>query len=99
MAFVWISPRSYEQYYLPLNASAAMLGGYLIAIYSDKIKIAASRPKWIAIGVLGFILMMIMSWHIFFGIQKSPYSGADYGKNAEVTHKSWMKFLGAERIT
>ena len=23
MAFVWISPRSYEQYYLPLNASAA----------------------------------------------------------------------------
>ncbi|MFB0552683.1 MAG: ArnT family glycosyltransferase, partial [Phycisphaerae bacterium] len=26
MAFVWISPRSYVQYYLPLNASAAMLG-------------------------------------------------------------------------
>ena len=38
MAFVWISPASYEQYYLPLNASAAMLGGYLIAIYSDYAK-------------------------------------------------------------
>jgi len=33
MAFVWISPRSYEQYYLPLNASAAMLGGYLSLIH------------------------------------------------------------------
>ncbi|MHC4556426.1 MAG: ArnT family glycosyltransferase [Planctomycetota bacterium] len=78
MAFVWVSPRSYEQYYLPLNASAAMLGGYLIAIYSDKAKNAASRPKWIAIGVLGFILMMIMSWHIFFGIAKSPHSDTIY---------------------
>ncbi|GAI57673.1 unnamed protein product, partial [marine sediment metagenome] len=38
MVFVWISPRSYEQYYLPLNASAAMLGGYLIAIYHNKSK-------------------------------------------------------------
>ncbi|MHC4618678.1 MAG: ArnT family glycosyltransferase [Planctomycetota bacterium] len=36
MAFVWISPRSYEQYYLPLTASAAMLGGYLIAVYRDR---------------------------------------------------------------
>ncbi|MCP4711071.1 MAG: hypothetical protein GY869_20825 [Planctomycetes bacterium] len=27
MVFVWISPRSYEQYYLPLCASAAMGGG------------------------------------------------------------------------
>jgi len=79
MAFVWISPRSYEQYYLPLNASAAMLGGYLIAIYYDKAKSAASRPKWVAIGLLGFLAMIIMSWHIFFGIQKSPYSGRPVG--------------------
>ena len=79
MAFVWISPRSYEQYYLPLNASAAMLGGYLIAIYYDKARSAASRPKWVAIGLLGFLAMIIMSWHVFFGIKKSPYSGNPVG--------------------
>jgi hypothetical protein len=83
MAFVWISPRSYEQYYLPLNASAAMLGGYLIAVYSDKAKIAASKPKWVAIGALSFMLMVIMSWHIFFGIKTSPHSGIEY-KNPDV---------------
>lgn len=37
MAFVWISPRSYEQYYLPLNASAAMLGAYLICLYRHRL--------------------------------------------------------------
>jgi hypothetical protein len=36
-AFVWISPRSYEQYYLPLTASAAMLGGYLVALYGGRL--------------------------------------------------------------
>jgi 4-amino-4-deoxy-L-arabinose transferase-like glycosyltransferase len=79
MAFVWISPRSYEQYYLPLNASAAMLGGYLIAVYCDKAKSGTSRPKWVAIGLAGLVLMIIMSWHIFFGIKKSPYSGRPVG--------------------
>jgi len=78
MTFVWISPRSYEQYYLPLNASAAMLGGYLITAYYEKAKNAASRPKWVAIGALSLLLMVIMSWHIFFGIRTSPHSGVKY---------------------
>ncbi len=78
MAFVWISPRSYEQYYLPLNASAAMLGGYLIAIYYDKLKIDAFKTKWIITGLVGLLLMIIMSWHIFFGIGKSPHTGLSY---------------------
>jgi len=78
MIFVWGSPRSYEQYYLPLNASAAMLGGYLIAIYHDKVKSAAAKPRWVAIGLLGLLTMIIMSWHIFFGIRKSPHYGGIY---------------------
>ena len=78
MAFVWISPRSYEQYYLPLNASAAMLGGYLIAIYYDKLKIDAFKTKWIITGLVGLLLMIIMSWPIFFGIGKSPHTGLSY---------------------
>lgn len=80
MAFVWISPRSYEQYYLPLNASAAMLGGYLIAIYCDRFKAAVFKTKWMITGLGGVLLMVIMSWHIFFGIEKSPHSGASYGE-------------------
>ncbi len=75
MSFVWISPRSYEQYYLPLNASAAMLGGYFISAYSDKAKNAASRPAWMAIGAAGLLIMMVMSLHIFRGVLRSPHSG------------------------
>jgi hypothetical protein len=30
MLFIWVSPRSYVQYFLPLNASAAMLSAYAI---------------------------------------------------------------------
>ncbi len=78
MTFVWISPRSYEQYYLPLNASAAMTGGYLIALYSEKLRSAASKPKWMAVGALGLLLMIVMSWHVFFGVTRSPHSGGKY---------------------
>ncbi|OHB61147.1 MAG: hypothetical protein A2167_04735 [Planctomycetes bacterium RBG_13_46_10] len=78
MAFVWISPHSYEQYYLPLNASAAMTGGYLIAIYCDKVKFVANKTGWIILGIFGLFLMIALSWHIFFGLEKSPHSGRSY---------------------
>ncbi|MCP4614628.1 MAG: glycosyltransferase family 39 protein [Planctomycetes bacterium] len=80
MMFVWISPRSYEQYYLPLNASAAMLGGYMIAVYHNKLKSTAYKPAWVITGVAGFILMIIASQHIFFGIKKSAHSGSAYAR-------------------
>ena len=80
MAFVWISPRSYEQYYLPLNASAAMLGGYLIALYADRLTNSVYKSRWGLVGLAGFVCMLAMSWHIFFGIEKSPYSGREYGQ-------------------
>jgi 4-amino-4-deoxy-L-arabinose transferase-like glycosyltransferase len=80
MAFVWISPRSYEQYYLPLNASAAMLGGYLVALYTDRLTNSVYKSRWVLVGFVGFICMLAMSWHIFFGIEKSPYSGKEYGR-------------------
>jgi hypothetical protein len=82
MAFVWISPRSYEQYYLPLNASAAMLGGYLIAIYHNKVKSTAYKTRWMITGFVGVVLMIIMSQHVFFGLKKSPHSGAIYRDRA-----------------
>jgi len=75
MAFVWISPRSYDQYYLPLNASAAMLGGYLIALYSDKFNSVVYKMKWVVVGFAGLVLMVILSWQVFFGIGKSSLNG------------------------
>ena len=66
MAFVWISPRSYVQYYLPLNASAAMLGGYLVAVYWDRAKNAARKTGWLIGGIIGLFVMIVLSWHVFF---------------------------------
>jgi hypothetical protein len=78
MAFVWISPHSYEQYYLPLNASSAFLGGYFVGLYADRFQASRDRTRWIILGLVGVLAMIVMSWHIFFGIAKSPHSGGLY---------------------
>lgn len=80
MLFVWISPRSYEQYYLPLNASAAMLGGYIVALYSEKLHKTDQKLRWQTIGWVGLIAIIAMGWHIFFGIKESPHTGRSYGQ-------------------
>ena len=83
MTFIWVSPRTYEQYFLPMNASAAMLGGYLIALYSDRLKAdVVHRTSSIVVGLIGFICMIAMSQHIFSGIRKSPHTNADYGRKS-----------------
>ncbi len=89
MAFVWVSPRSYEQYYLLLNASAAMLGGYVIAIYSDYLKGAAYKTRPAIIGLVGLLVMIIMSWHIFFGIERSPHSDIKYRQRSRGYLQKW----------
>ena len=78
MAFVWISPHSYEQYYLPLNASSAVLGGYLVGLYTQRLRTDKDSARWAVLGLLGLILMFAMSWHIFFGIATSPHTGTPY---------------------
>jgi len=78
MAFVWISPRSYEQYYLPLNASAAMLAGYLVHCYDRRLQGDRDRNRWMGVGLLALLVMLVLSWHILFGIRKSPHSGSIY---------------------
>jgi 4-amino-4-deoxy-L-arabinose transferase-like glycosyltransferase len=80
MAFVWISPHSYEQYYLPLNASSAMLGSYFVGLYAYKLRADREGPRWVVLGLVGLIAMIVLSWHIFFGISKSPHSGAPQSK-------------------
>ena len=80
MIFVWISPRSYEQYYLPLNASAAMLAGYVVWRYMVNLSSGKVKAKWVVLGLGGIVCMIVMSWGIFFGIRTSPFSGQDYGQ-------------------
>jgi hypothetical protein len=82
MGFIWVSAHSYEQYYLPLNASAAMLGGYLAFLYAGKLHGDPNKPRWVVLGLLGLILMMILSWQIFFGIHRSPFSNTVYTNQA-----------------
>ena len=75
MAFVWISPHSYEQYYLPLNASSAMLGGYFVGLYAYKFRTDRDSARWKVLGLVGLLAMMILSWHIFFGLPWYPHNG------------------------
>jgi len=82
MVFVWVSPRSYEQYYLPLCASAACLGGFVIAVWRDKVVASKYHPKWLALGLFGAILMIVLGWHVVFGVYKSPFSGGPYYDSA-----------------
>jgi len=79
MAFIWISPRSYEEYYLPLNGSAAMLGGYAVAVYLKNYrKTVTKKPIYLGIGAVSAVLLIAMSFPIFFGITHSPHSGVEY---------------------
>jgi hypothetical protein len=106
-AFVWVSPASYEQYYLPLTASGAMAGSYLVAVWRDKLITAALKTKWVITGIAGIILMVIMSWHIFFGLPRSAYSGMIYPEKRngyvqrwdEIEHRRHAGWKGAWEVT
>jgi hypothetical protein len=96
MAFVWISPRSYVQYYLPLNASAAMLGAYGVAVYWDKAKNAAHKTKWLVMGIVALLVMIGLSWHVFFEPTKGE-SSQSYQymlKTASQLRKGQTRFRG-----
>jgi hypothetical protein len=79
MSFVWISPRSYEQYYLPLSASAAMLGGYLIYLYVRTISTTRSLQIWGLVGLAGFAFAMVTIWPLIIGLKVSPFTNRPYG--------------------
>lgn len=78
MAFVWISPHSYEQYYLPLNASSAVLAGYLVGRFAHRLRTDRDRARWIVVGLVSVLAMIGTSRHIFFGVTRIPHSGHLY---------------------
>lgn len=89
MALVWVSPRSYKQYYLPLNASAAMLGAYFIDVYAHKFRATQNKTKWVIIGLIGLLVMIGMSWHIFFGFRRNTFGGGKAPKPANGYAQKW----------
>jgi hypothetical protein len=96
MAFVWVSPRPYEQYYLPLNASAAMLGAYGIAVYCDKVKAAVyHKAAWVGGGLAGAVLMLVLAYPIFAGIWVSPATGLQYTdqKDTPIRRRGYVEQL------
>jgi hypothetical protein len=81
MGLIWVSPRSYEQYYLPLCGSAAMLGAFGVRAWSRNMQTAAFRFPWIAAGLGAALLLGSLSIPIFIGQRFSPDTGADYTAN------------------
>lgn len=81
MAFVWGSPRSYEQYYLPLCASGAMLAGYIVWKWQKRYTLSPNKMPWLAGGLAAAITLSCLSIPIFIGQRYSPDTGADYVKN------------------
>ena len=78
--FIWISPRSYEQYYLPMCASASILACYPLGLFAKKLNEAISKPKWYAASCLIAAIMIASSWNIVYGNSHSPHSGTKYDK-------------------
>lgn len=93
MVFVWISPRPYEQYYLPLTASAAMLGAYLVWLYSEKRAAAVYKGKWTLTGVVCVICMTAMAWRILFGTSIVVATGQKYN-TAPLKRRGFQQKLG-----
>jgi hypothetical protein len=78
MALVWVSPRPWEEYFLPLCASGAMAGGYLVALYRDRLSAAADKQLWVGLGLAGLLCLVVMAWPIAFGLRMAPFSGTKY---------------------
>ncbi len=78
MIFVWISPHSYEQYYLPPVASGAMLTAYAVWLWHTWLTHSENKtPPAAVAGVCG-IVVLILIFPVFAGFSTSPDTGAAY---------------------
>jgi hypothetical protein len=88
VAMTWVSPRSYEQYYLPMCASSAMLGGYAVWRLMTRFNPAQSHLGK-AICAIAIVAAVAMVFPIFAGITHSPFSGQAYGQRSRGYAQSW----------
>ncbi len=75
--YVWISPRSYEQYYLPMVASGSILGGYGLALLWWRLKRGGPVPQLIG-GLMGAVAIIALAWPVWFGFTHAMHSGEPY---------------------
>jgi hypothetical protein len=59
-----------------------MLGLGPVGVLRNRISKSANKFRWGLIGIFGLVCMAVMSWHIFFGIWMSPFSGTLYRDRA-----------------
>jgi Dolichyl-phosphate-mannose-protein mannosyltransferase len=82
MLFIWISPRSYVEYFLPLTASASMLGAYVVyRCRKNPVGLLWLPAVWLAVNV-------IFTWII--PAEHSPYIAL---RTAETAGKYWGQFI------
>jgi hypothetical protein len=55
-----------------------MLGGYAVAIYWDKARTAVNKAGWLVVGMVGLLLMIALSWHVFFDSATRRSSDGSY---------------------
>ena len=78
MLFVWISPRSYEEYYIPLTLSAAATGAFIVYLYMSVASQSKHKPIFAGGGLVAVIIMVAMSWNVFAGFDSTFHSGQKY---------------------
>lgn len=81
MLLVWMSPRSYVEYFLPLNGSAAMLGAYAISKYRLK------PGGFIVLMGLWILLEYVFAWVI--PVDGFPYIGL---RSSGSSSEFWVRF-------
>jgi hypothetical protein len=75
MGMIWVSPRSYEQYYLPMCASSSMLGGYAVWRFMARFNPLQNIAGRI-LSPAALLVMIGMVFPIFAGLTYIPFSGA-----------------------
>lgn len=82
IALTWVSPHSYEQYYLPLCASGAILFAYAVWRWNGwRTKTSNKIPPFAVAGAAGVAILMLI-FPVFAGFPKSPDTAAEY-KNVQ----------------
>jgi 4-amino-4-deoxy-L-arabinose transferase-like glycosyltransferase len=78
MTLVWISPHSYEQYYLPLCASGAMLFACAVGDWNGWLTRSINKLPALAAAGASVIVLSALLFPVFAGFTKSPDTGVEY---------------------
>ena len=78
MTLVWVSPHSYEQYYLPLCASGAMLIAYAVWRWQQWLTHSTNNIPAAGLAGVAAIALFVLIVPVFAGFAKSPDTGNAY---------------------